>query len=296
MQPVKHLAVAVVLIAACGGSVTTPVPVPPAPPLFVPTAFAVKVSGAGRPVIFIPGLASPGSVWDGTVAHLAGTKQVHVLTLAGFAGQPPIKPPFLLTVHDQLVQYIHANHLDHPIIVGHSLGGMMALWLAETNSADLGGVVDVDALPFFPAAADSNVNEAQGAAFGQQMHDKLVNTPPAQFAATVKQFFATMITKPEDLDRIVTEAAKSDIETYATAMAELLGKDLRPDLAKITTKVTVIAAGNASEPRPTLEQEWHTQIDPIKGSELHFVDDAKHFVMLDQPSAFFVQLDQALAR
>ena len=295
MQPVKHLALAV-LIAACGGSAPAAVPVPPTPPSFVPTAFAVKVSGAGRAVIFIPGLASPGSVWDGTVAHLAGKKQVHVLTLAGFAGQPPIKPPFLLTVHDQIVQYIHANHLDHPIIVGHSLGGMMALWLAETNSADLGGVVDVEGLPFFPAAADSKVTEAQGAAFGQQMHDKIVSAPPAQFAATVKQFLASMITKPEDLDRIATESAKSDIETYATAMAELLSRDLRPDLAKITTKVTVIAAGNGTEPRPTLEQAWHTQIDSIKGSELHFVDDAKHFVMLDQPSAFFVQLDQALAR
>jgi pimeloyl-ACP methyl ester carboxylesterase len=295
MQPVRHLAVAV-LIAACGGSPPTPVPVPPAPPPFVPTAFAVKVSGAGRPVIFIPGLASPGSVWDGTVAHLAGTKQVHVLTLAGFAGQPPIKPPFLLTVHDQIVQYIHANHLVHPIIVGHSLGGVMALWLAETNSADLGGIVDVEGLPFLPAVVDSTVTEAQGAAFGQQMHDKLVATPPAQFASTVKQFLATMITKPEDLDRIAAESAKSDLETYATAMAELMSKDLRPDLAKITTKVTVIAAGNGDAPRPALEQAWHTQIDPIKGSELHFVDDAKHFVMLDQPSAFFVQLDQALAR
>jgi N-formylmaleamate deformylase len=297
MQAVKHLALAV-LIAACGGSTRAPAPppVPPTPPSFIPTAFAVQVSGAGRPVIFIPGLASPGSVWDGTVAHLAGTRQVHVLTLAGFAGQPPIKPPFLLTVHDQLVQYIHANHLDHPIIVGHSLGGMLALWLAETNSADLGGVVDVEGLPFLPAVADSTVTEAQGAAFGQQMHDKLVKTPPAEFAATIKTFLATMITKPEDLDRITTESAKSDIETYATAIAELASKDLRPDLGKITTKVTVIAAGNAAAPRPTLEQAWHTQIDPIRGSEVHFVADAKHFVMLDQPTAFYVQLDQALAR
>ncbi|MEO8840346.1 MAG: alpha/beta hydrolase [Kofleriaceae bacterium] len=293
----KHLALAV-LIAACGGSAPAApaAPVPPAPPAFVPTAFAVKVSGSGRPVIFIPGLASPGSVWDGTVAHLAGTRQVHVLTLAGFAGQPPIAPPFLLTVHDQLVHYIHANHLDHPIIVGHSLGGVLALWLAETNSAELGGIVDVEGLPFLPAVTDSTVTEAQGAAFGQQIHDRVMKAPPAQFAATLKTFLATMMTKPEDVDRITAESAKSDIETYATAIAELAGKDLRPDLSKITTKVTVIAAGSGDVPRPTLEQAWHTQIDAIKGCELHFVDDAKHFVMLDQPSAFFVQLDHALAR
>ena len=31
-------------------------------------------------MIFIPGLASPGSVWDGTLAHLGGKVQAHVLT------------------------------------------------------------------------------------------------------------------------------------------------------------------------------------------------------------------------
>src|SRR5580692_6292950 len=123
------------LLVGCG-SPTTNVSVAasqtaptPAPPPFVPTAFSVKVSGAGRPVIFIPGLAAGGAVWDGTVAHLGGRVQAHVLTLAGFAGQPAIAAPFLEQVHDQIRQYIVANHLDHVVVVGHSLGGMMSLWL-----------------------------------------------------------------------------------------------------------------------------------------------------------------------
>ena len=88
--------------------------------------------------------------------------------------------------------------------------------------------------------------------------------------------------------------AKSDRETFATAFAELAAKDLRPDLPKITTKVTVIAAGNGPAPRPQLEAAWRMQIDPIKGADLHFVEDAKHFVMLDQPEAFYALLDPAL--
>ena len=104
-----------------------------------------------------------------------------------------------------------------------------------------------------------------------------------------------MITKPEDLDRIAAATAKSDRETFATAMAELMAKDLRPDLPKITTKVTIIASTDQGVPRPQLEAAWHTQIDAIKGASFHMVDDAKHFVMLDQPDAFYALIDQALA-
>ena len=286
------------MLAACGSPAgsSPAVPTPPPPPAFVPTAFGVTVSGAGRPIIFIPGLGSPGSVWDGTVAHLGGKWQTHVLTLAGFGGQAPIKPPFLLTVHDQIVQYIKANHLDHPIIVGHSLGGTLSLWLAETNSADLGGVIDVEGLPFLPAAVDPKTTEADGAQAAAGIRAQFAKMTPEQFTAATKQFLATMITKPEDLDRIAAATAKSDVESFSNGMADLFSKDLRADLDKITTKVTVIAATIGEAPRPTLEQVWRTQLGPVKGAELHFVDDAKHFVMLDQPSAFFVQLDQALIR
>ena len=53
---------------------------------FQPTAFTAKVTGEGRPIIFIPGLACPGEMWDETVELLGDGIQAHVLTLAGFAG------------------------------------------------------------------------------------------------------------------------------------------------------------------------------------------------------------------
>ena len=293
----KNAAFAALFAAACGGSsvpeASTPAtPATPTPPP-KETAFDVTVTGSGRPVVFVPGLGSPGSVWDGTVAHLAGKYQTHVLTLAGFAGVAPIPPPFLLTVHQQLVDYI--KHLDHPIVVGHSLGGAEVLWLAETNSADVAGVIDVDGLPFFAAIQDPTVTEAKASESAKVIHDELMKQSPDQFVATTKQFLGSMITKPEDLDRIAAATAKSDRETFATAMAELMGKDLRPDLPKITTKVTIIAATDQGVPRPQLEAAWHTQIDAIKGASFHMVDNAKHFVMLDQPAAFYALIDQALA-
>src|SRR5580658_5061967 len=90
--------------------------------------FKALVTGSGPPMILIPGLASGGNVWDGTVAHFKDHYQCHVLTLAGFGGQPALDGPFLEKVRDGIVKYIQEQKLNHPILIGHSLGGMMVYW------------------------------------------------------------------------------------------------------------------------------------------------------------------------
>src|SRR4051812_37745586 len=101
-------------------------------------AFKVDVSGKGAPIILIPGLASAGEVWDGTVARYCGDHQCHVLTLAGFAGQPAIAGPLLPAVEQQLSDYIAANKFDHPIVIGHSLGGFIGMKLAADHPDQVG--------------------------------------------------------------------------------------------------------------------------------------------------------------
>ncbi len=112
-----------------------------------PTTFSVKVTGQGRPMVLIPGLASAGSVWDSTVAHYASTHECHVLQLAGFAGSPAVPGMSLKQVEEELSAYIASRKLDRPVLVGHSLGGFVALRLAADHPQQPGSVVVVDALP-----------------------------------------------------------------------------------------------------------------------------------------------------
>ena len=63
-----------------------------------PPSFHVDIIGKGKPMILIPGFASSGKTWDSTVARYKDRYQCHVLTLAGFAGEPRIEAPFLETV------------------------------------------------------------------------------------------------------------------------------------------------------------------------------------------------------
>ena len=107
-------------------------------------------------MILIPGLQCSGAVWNEAVAHYSDEYQVHVLTIAGFAGEPAIPGLRLSTVRDDLIRYIRENKLDHPVIVGHSLGGFLALWIAATapdmRSHRLGGWRSVSARPIQPVS------------------------------------------------------------------------------------------------------------------------------------------------
>jgi len=285
------LAALVVLAAACGGA-----PAAPAPPPFQPTSFSVTVSGSGRPVIFIPGLACDGSIWNETVAHLGGKVQAHVLTLAGFAGKPPIAGPLLPTVRDELVQYIAAHRLDHPILVGHSLGGFLTYWIAETAPDLLGGAVVVDGAPFLPALRDPSLTVDKVKPDADAFAGQLAAMPPDTFAPAIKAFLGQMISKPDDQAQIGAAAAKSDPKTTGGAIAFMFTTDLRPDLGKIATRVLVLAADNDGlVARAELEKGWRAQIDPIPRHELVLVEHSKHFIMLDQPAALDAALDKFLA-
>ncbi|RZK45018.1 MAG: alpha/beta hydrolase, partial [Hymenobacter sp.] len=117
--------------------------------------FVVKVVGKGRPVLLIPGLTCPGAVWDETVARYQQQYQCHVVSLAGFGGvapQQPVSAHLLQDVRDQLLAYVKAQQLRKPVVVGHSLGGFVALWMAATDPAALGPLEIVDSLPFLTGA------------------------------------------------------------------------------------------------------------------------------------------------
>ena len=129
--------------------------------------FSVRVTGHGPPMILIPGLSSPGEVWTGVVAHYQDRFECHVLTLAGFAGSSAIDRPLLPAVHDALARYIREKHLNRPVIVGHSLGGFTALWLASTNPDLVGPLVIVDSVPWLAGLSAPSITSVEAEQIGR---------------------------------------------------------------------------------------------------------------------------------
>jgi N-formylmaleamate deformylase len=248
--------------------------------------FAVEVSGEGPPIVFIPGLASSGEVWSGVVKRLERRHRCHVLTLAGFAGQPPVEAPFLPRVRDALARYIVQHRLERPIVVGHSLGGVVALDLAAQRPELVGPLVIVDALPFLPAASDPTATPSSARPQGQAMRKLILQSTSDQFRAYEIQVLRGMIRDEDQVERALEWVMASDPRTIGEAVVELFSNDLRPSLPRVASPTLVIATwigmgGFLS--REQVERSFRQQYAGLPQAQLVMADKAKHFVMLDDP-------------
>jgi N-formylmaleamate deformylase len=266
-----------------------------------PKVIDVKVTGHGKPVILIPGLATPGAVWDDTVKHLQDNFQCHVVTIAGFGGLAPVKSDHLLDdVRDQLIAYIRAQKLEKATIIGHSLGGNVAIDLAEHAPELPGDIVVLDSLPFLAAVMMPGVTDAAGAKkAAAAMRATIGDRTPEQFAKyQLEVSIPAMVTRPDDVKRIAEMCGKSDPATTGQAMSELLGSDLRSDLGKIKCPILVLGALADKlqfAPRPALEANYKTQYTNAPQTRFEFFEKAKHFIMIDDPIGFYAALDKELA-
>jgi pimeloyl-ACP methyl ester carboxylesterase len=252
----------------------------------------VETHGHGRPMVLIPGLGCGGDVWNGTVAALEGNFELHVVTLPGFAGNPPFAAdqPFLTTSRDLLLEYIRSARLERPVVVGHSLGAHLAYMLAITAPEEIGPVVAVDGLPFLGALQDPAATAESAAPVAAQIRSMFANITVEQFTMQNLMALRSMIRDSAEIERISQTSALSDPATVGKAMAELMVSDLRAELARIEAPILQLGAFGGL-PTPGLRESMgkNYQLQIAAAADARFVEaPTLHFVMLDD-QAFFLE-------
>ncbi len=263
-------------------------------------SFGVQQTGKGKPMILIPGLYCSGHVWDSTVARFASRYECHVITLPGFAGQPPIHSDTILrTVAHQLACYIRAHHLNKPVIVGHSLGGTLALQLGVLYPQLTGDIVCVSAAPFLPALTmGPNVTLDSARAIGNTIRRAMATQTEAQVKANQNYMLKTLIRDSVKIAEVMEMAVRSDAATQAQVMYELFSTDLRPSLSNIRSRILVVGDWVA------YRQYGATHDNTLAGFQQQFKlapkvtialsDSARHFIMFDEPQWFYKEVAQFL--
>jgi pimeloyl-[acyl-carrier protein] methyl ester esterase len=269
-----------------------------APAFAEPTRFSVTVTGEGKDVILIPGLASSASVWDATVAQLSSTHRVHVVQVAGFAGAPAgpnAEGDMLAPLVAELGEYAVA--LDKPAIIGHSIGGLSALEIAAAHDGEIGRVMVVDALPFYPLifnqAATTEMMAPQAAAMRAQIQ---VMSQEA-FNASQDSGLNIMAKSPEGLAKVKEWSAASDKAAVANALYAAMTTDARPRLKDIKIPVTIAYAWdeNMGRTKAFMAAMYITAYSDLATAELKRVDGGYHFIMFDQPELFAAAVSEFLA-
>ena len=264
--------------------------------------FAVRVTGKGAPVILIPGLSSSGEVWDGTVAHLSPNYQCHVLTLAGFAGEPAWpsvdKGKFLTSVEDGLAAYIRDQKLQKPILIGHSLGGTLVLQFAERYADLPGPLVIVDSLPFLSGGFFQVDSVADADPYATKMKIQMKNQTQQQYDQFVKSGASTraMVTSDANFSMLTKWGLASDKTTVADSTYELLTLDARPKIGKIHEKALILGTwiGLQGVTSKQVQAVFEAQYKDLKTKQIVMADKEHHFIMLDNPKWFYSQVDAFL--
>lgn len=259
-------------------------------------AFDVKVIGKGQPIILIPGYSCSGDVWNETVEHLKNKYELHVLTLAGFAGVKPIDDEEILkTVRDQIIQYVKDKKLKKPMLIGHSLGAFMTLWLQSTEPDLFGKGICVDGLPFISAIGNPAATVESLKANPQFNKEGVIayfkSLPNEGYIKNTTKAMMNQVSDSVHAKKIAEWSFNSDRKTLGSTYIEMATTDLRKDIANIKSPILIMAS--VFQTKENSEKVYSEQYILLKNKTIK-VADSKHFIMYDQPQWFFNEMDAFL--
>lgn len=262
-------------------------------------SFNVEVTGNGAPILMIPGLSSSGDVWDQSVEELKGRYQCHVVTLPGFAGQPAIEGEnFLVTVGNELITYLKREKLEKPVILGHSLGGFLSLYIGSKEPEIASKLIIVDALPFFGAQQNPSATPESMKEMASMMKTNIAMQTPEQYEAMQPRMLKTMMKSDSDVETVMEWGRKSHTATVAQAMYELYQIDLRQDISEIKVPTMVLGAWigykDFGVSREMTLRSFELQYKNLQGVRIEMSDEGKHFIMWDDPDFFFTKVKSFL--
>lgn len=291
------------LIAAIGTtlSLTCALAAPSQPGSVVNERISVKVEGAGSDIILIPGLASSREVWAGLAGQLRQHHRLHLVQVAGFAGSPAVPAAdgrVAAPVAEAIADYIRNQRIEAPVIIGHSLGGEVALMLGARHPERVGRLMVVDALPFYTLLIDPAATPETAAPHAAAFREATMAAPAAQAEAMQRTAIARLTKTEAARPALVDASVRSDRKTVADATYELMTTDLRPELARIQAPVQVVYAYDAlyGIPASSVDATFRNAYTTTPNISFKRIDGSFHFVMLDQPQAFAAAVIDFLGR
>ncbi|MBS0362855.1 MAG: alpha/beta hydrolase [Proteobacteria bacterium] len=270
--------------------------------LVVRDRFSDEIVGKGPDLVLIPGLASSRATWKATAERLRGHYRLHLIQIAGFAGEPAranAAGEVMIPTAEAIDAYLVEQKLTPATVIGHSLGGTTTLYLAETHGDHLKKAMMVDALPFFGGVTNPNATVETIRPMAEKQRDAMLAAAskgpmtPEQLAPQMR----AMSKVPATQMLVAGWGVASDRTVVARAMYEDLLLDLRPGLTSVHTPITLVYPDNTplGTPPGMMARIYPALYAPSPSVKTVEVKDSLHFAMLDQPEAFNAALDAFLS-
>ena len=238
------------------------------------------MSVEAQAILFIHGVGGAGRAWAEQVASFAAAGfAAQALDLPGYGGRPPVAAMEFEGLAADAESFVARHHMHRPVLVGHSMGGMIAQTMLRRRPKGYAAAVLAATSPAF--------GNADGDFQRRFIADRL---GPLDAGKTMAELAVGMV------DRLLgpepnAAARKLAIEvmgqvptaTYRAAVRSLTTFDGRANLARIAIPVLCIAGEADPSAPPSLVERMARK---IPGARYVCLSGVGHLANLEAPQAF----------
>ena len=246
--------------------------------------------GQGPELVLIHGWGMNGDVWEGVIPKLSDKYRVTIIDLPGHGRSVDNLGDYSL---DDLSQQIAAVLPDNPIVIGWSLGGMMATHLAATRPTSIKALVLVASAPKFVR------DDTWQYGIDAQVLDSFAGDLKNDFKQTVKRFIAIQAMgsdhareEQRTLRERVFRHGNPQIAALEGGLKLLQTADLRPCLAEIQQPTLLITGQHDSLFRRSAAEATQQL---LANARLAIISGAGHAPFLSHPDIFLQALNNFLS-
>ena len=248
--------------------------------------FEVTKTGKGKKaIVFIPGFASSGEVWKETKVNFEKDYTCYTLTMAGFAGVKPQGNATFKNWENEIANYIKDNKIEKPIVIGHSMGGGLALAIAADYPDLISKIIVVDALPCLSALMDPSFKAKENNDCSP-MVTQMTAMNDTQFYDMQKKMAPRLLADASKLEMLVDWSVKSDRKTFAEMYCDFSNTDLRDKIATIKCPSLILLESYFINLKPAIEEQYKN----LKTAKFQYANKGLHFIMYDDTEWYLEQL------
>jgi 3-oxoadipate enol-lactonase len=238
------------------------------------------MSVAAQAILFIHGVGGAGRAWAGQVASFAAAGfAAQALDLPGYGGRPPVAAMDFESLAADAEAFVARHHMRRPVLVGHSMGGMIAQTMLRRRPEGYAAAVLAATSPAF--------GNADGDFQRQFIADRL---GPLDAGSTMAELAIGMVDRllgprPDAAARQLAIDVMGQVPpaTYRAAVRSLTAFDERANLARIAIPVLCIAGEADPSAPPSLVERMARK---IPGARYCCLPAVGHLTNLEAPQAF----------
>jgi pimeloyl-ACP methyl ester carboxylesterase len=243
--------------------------------------------GQGQPVILLHGWLGSWGYWLDTMEALGCNYRLYALDFWGFGDSGKRRDQYLINDFVELVdQFMERLGISYAPVVGHSMGGTVALSLALSRPNRVCKVAVVGS-----PVVGSSLNVLLRLA-GHSWIAYLVWHMPTALRWGIK-IFSGKITRESQkwYDMQIEDLSRTTLEAFFTSIASLRRVDLRSNLPVLRLPVMSVhgVGDNVVNPDQAVLIGRY-----VRGARIEMMPKSRHFPMFDEPKEFNQRLHSFL--